>query len=154
VPASPDDHLRPVDPDVDLSDPAQRPRPDWLLLAAIALGGVLGAESRYGIGRLIVHHGASFPWATVLINALGAGLLGVLMAVVDARTVHRLLRPFIGVGILGGFTTFSTFTVDLDTLLHDHRPGLALGYLVLTVFGCLVAVLAGYRAMFAWVRES
>jgi CrcB protein len=154
VPASPDDDaVRPVDPDVDLTDPVQRSESDWLLLAAIAVGGVLGAETRYAVGRLIVHHGSSFPWSTVVINAVGAALLGVLMAVVDARAVHRLLRPFVGVGILGGFTTFSTFAVDVDTLLHDHRPALALGYLVLTVLGCLVAVIAAYRAMSALVRQ-
>jgi len=69
----------------------------------------------------------------------------VLMGVIEARGAHRLLRPFVGVGILGGFTTFSTFGVDVDTLLHDHRPGLALGYLALTLVGCLLAVTAAFH---------
>ena len=146
----------PVDPDVDLNVPAQVAEivpHEWPILAAIALGGVLGAEARYGLSRAITHHGASFPWSTVLINLIGAALLGVLMAVLDARGAHRLLRPFVGVGILGGFTTFSTFVVDIDTLLHDHRPALALGYLALTLLGCLAAVTSAYRLTQAATRS-
>jgi CrcB protein len=120
-------------------------RPEWDLLAVIAVGGVLGAEARYGLSRWINHPAGTMPWSTVVINLVGSMLLGVLMAGIEARGAHRLLRPFVGVGILGGFTTFSTFGVDVDTLLHAHRPGVALGYLAITVVGCLLAVTAGYR---------
>lgn len=143
-----DEEPRPVDPDVDLRVPAQvaevRPH-EWDLLAVIALGGVLGAECRYGLGRWLTHPVGTMPWSTVVINVVGSLLLGLLMAVIDARGAHRLLRPFVGVGILGGFTTFSTFAVDVDELLHAHRVGVAVGYVAVTIIGCLVAVTAAYR---------
>ena len=134
----------PVDPDVDLGDPAQRTetRPhQWDVLAAIAGGGVVGAEARYGMGELIPHAGAAFPWSTVVINAGGCLLLGVLMAVLlSLRRPPRLARPFLGVGILGGYTTFSTFAVDAERLLLHHRPGMALSYVLVTMAGCAAAV--------------
>ena len=119
----------PIDPDVDLSVPAQRSEmtpPEWDLLAVIAVGGVLGAEARYGLSRWITHPAGTMPWSTVVINLVGSMLLGVLMATIEARGAHRLVRPFVGVGVLGGFTTFSTFAVDVDVLLHAaprRRPG-------------------------------
>ena len=143
-----DDRARPVDPDVDLTVPAHRgevrPR-EWDLLLTIAAGGILGAEARYGLARWVSHPAGTMPWSTVVINVLGSFLLGALMALIDARGAHRLLRPFVGVGILGGFTTFSTFAVDVDVLLHAHRYGVAAGYLALTVVACLAAVTAAYR---------
>lgn len=143
-----DDRARPVDPDVDLTVSAHRGelRPhEWDLLAAIAVGGVLGAEARYGLSRWVSHPAGTMPWSTIVINVVGSLLLGTLMALIDARGAHRLLRPFVGVGILGGFTTFSTFTVDVDVLVHAHRYGVAAGYLVLTIVACLAAVTAAYR---------
>jgi CrcB protein len=56
---------------------------------------------------------------------------------------HRLWRPFLGVGVLGGYTTYSTFAVDAVRLLHQHRPGVALGYVVVTFVSCLAAVWLG-----------
>ena len=137
-----------IDPDVDLSVAAQveevRPR-EWDLLAVIAVGGVLGAEARYGVGRLVTHSATALPWSTILINVTGSLLLGVLMGVIETRGAHRLLRPFVGVGILGGYTTFSTFAVDTDRLLHAHRVAVACGYLATTVLACLAAVTAGFQ---------
>ncbi|MCW2498005.1 CrcB family protein [Jatrophihabitans sp.] len=131
----------PVDPDVGPGTP----RPEWDLLAVIALGGVAGAEARYGVSRLVTHGAGAMPWSTVLINLVGALLIGVLMGAIDTRGAHRLVRPFIGVGVLGGFTTFSTFAVDLDVLLHAGRIGVAIGYLAVTAVGCVLAVTASYR---------
>lgn len=143
-----DEQPRPVDPDVDLTVPDQRletrPR-EWDLLAVIALGGIAGAEARYGLARWVTHPAGTMPWSTVVINTIGSFLLGLLMAWIDARGAHRLVRPFVGVGVLGGFTTFSTFAVDTDALLHDHRPGVALGYAAVTLLACAVAVFAAYR---------
>ena len=136
-----------IDPDVDLHDPAQRGETQphgWDLLAAIAVGGIAGAEARYGLSVLLPHPGNAFPWSTVLINASGSLLIGVLMVlVVEVRTVHRLVRPLLGVGVLGGFTTYSSFALDAVRLVHDHRPLLAFGYLATTPALCLLAVLAG-----------
>lgn len=138
----------PIDPDVDLSIATHRdevrPR-EWDLLLVIALGGVLGAEARYGLARWESHPIGALPWSTVVINVVGSALLGLLMAVIDTRGAHRLVRPFVGVGVLGGFTTFSTFAVDIDTLLHAHRIAVASGYLAVTVSSCLLTVVAAYR---------
>lgn len=133
-----------VDPDIDLHDPRQRqesrPR-QWDLLAAVSAGGVLGAEARYGIGLSLPHTTDGFPWSTVLINATGCLVIGALMVVLlELTSPHRLARPFLGVGVLGGYTTYSTFAVDVQRMVLAHRPLLALGYLAVTVTGCAVAV--------------
>jgi len=135
-----------IDPDVDLRDAAQasetRPR-EWDLLAAVAAGGLVGAEARYGVGLLLPHRVGQFPWATVLINASGCVLIGVLMVVLlELTTPHRLARPFLGVGILGGYTTFSTFAMDTEQLILAHRPLPALAYLMITMATCAFAVWA------------
>lgn len=106
-------------------------------VGAVSAGGVLGAEARYGLTVLLPHDGSQFPWSTLLINLTGSMLIGVLMGtVLVMRAPHRLLRPFLGVGVLGGYTTYSSFAVDVQRLLAGHRPLLALGYLVSTVLGC------------------
>jgi CrcB protein len=135
-----------IDPDVDLRDAAQvnetRVR-KWDLLVAVAAGGLIGAEARYGVGLLLPYRVGQFPWATVLINASGCVLIGVLMVVLlELTTPHRLARPFLGVGILGGYTTFSTFAMDAEHLILAHRALLALAYVVLTMVLCAVAVWA------------
>ncbi len=114
------------------------------VLAVIAVGGVLGAEARFGVSTLLPHDVAGFPWATLVVNASGCLLIGVLMTlIVDAAPPHRLLRPFVGVGILGGYTTFSTYTVDIQHLLTAGRPAVAVGYLAGTAVVALAAVWAG-----------
>ena len=138
------DRIEPVDPDVDLRDPGQRAetsRGEWDLLLAIAVGGLIGAEARYGLGVLVPHRVGQFAWSTVLINISGCFLLGALMVVLlEFVTPHRLARPFFGVGILGGYTTFSTFAVDIQLMLVAHQVGTAAIYLVATVVLCAVAV--------------
>jgi len=117
------------------------------VLAVIALGGAVGALARYGVGRLQPHAPDQFPWATLEINAVGCVLIGVLMVVItELTTPHRLARPFLGVGVLGGFTTFSTYAVDIQQLLMRQRPGLALAYLSSTVFAALAGVWLGVTA--------
>jgi CrcB protein len=115
----------------------------WVLLV-IAAGGVIGAELRYGAGVWFSSGPGAFPWATVLVNVVGGLGIGVLMAVL-ARSArpHPLVRPFLGVGILGGFTTFSTFSTDTVRLIDLGRPELALGYAALTLVAALAATVAG-----------
>jgi CrcB protein len=134
----------PVDPDVDLSLPAQRgelsqrPGP---LLAAIAVGGAVGACGRYGAALLWPTAAGSFPVTTLVVNVLGCAAIGLLMVtVVELGSAHPLVRPFLGTGVLGGFTTFSTYAVDVERLVDDGRAGLALAYLALTVTAALGAV--------------
>ncbi|SNR43178.1 CrcB protein [Haloechinothrix alba] len=116
----------------------------WDVLAAVGLGGAAGTGARYGIAVGMPHPAGGFPFSTLLVNVLGCFLIGVLMVVV-AETVasHRLVRPFLGVGLLGGFTTFSTYTVDTAELVMAERAGTALAYLASTVLAALAAVVAG-----------
>jgi CrcB protein len=85
-----------------------------------------------------------FPWATFGINVLGCLLIGVLMVLVtDVWTRQRLLRPFLGVGVLGGFTTFSTYVVDIQRLVDAGAAATALSYLAATVIAALIATYVG-----------
>lgn len=136
---------RPIDPDAP-SDRASLRR-DWDVLLAVGIGGVIGAESRYGIDRLWPSSMTGFPWATLTINVLGCLLMGMLMVVLtELVTPHRLARPFLGIGVLGGFTTFSSFAVDTERLLRAHRAGLALVYMVATLVVAAAALALGTAA--------
>lgn len=139
--------MEPIDSDVDLTDPAQRQelrRQHGSVVAVIAAGGVIGALLRYQLGRWWPTASPGFPWTTLLINVTGSLLLGVLIVVLtERRPAHRWLRPFIGTGILGGFTTFSTWCTDIVVLLHDGRPAFAALYLVGTLAGALSAGAVG-----------
>jgi len=124
-----------------------RPRPPWAVLGVVAVGGVLGALARYGIGLAVPHPPTGFPWATFAINVSGCLLIGVLMVLVtDVWPGHRLLRPFLGTGLLGGYTTFSTYVVDVQHLLAAGAARTALAYLVGTLLAALVAVQIGMAA--------
>lgn len=145
--ARPAGRTRPRDPDVDLRIPAQR----WELaghrldvLGAIAAGGIVGAEARYGSGSLWPDRVPDFPMNTLVVNVVGCLLIGVLMTVItDFVSPHRLVRPFLGVGVLGGFTTFSTYCADTLSLVAAGRPVPALLYLSLTPISALGAVWIG-----------
>ena len=117
-----------------------RPR-QWDVVVAVAVGGVIGTEARYGIELAVPHRPSGFPWSILIINATGSLAIGALMVLLVELTLpHRLARPFLGVGVLGGYTTYSTFAVDTVHLLNAHRPAAALAYMVLTVVVCLIAV--------------
>jgi CrcB protein len=135
----------PVDSDVDLraAPPVRRGPADLAVVAVIAAGGALGAAARYLIGVAWPTGAGGFPWATFVINVGGSGLIGILMVVVtDVLTRQRLVRPFLGTGVLGGFTTFSTYALDIQHLIAGRHPALALLYLVGTAAGALIAVWA------------
>lgn len=104
------------------------------MLVAIGAGGIAGAEGRYGLSLALPHSTGVFPVSTLVINVTGCALIGVLMVVLLELTApHRLVRPLLGVGVLGGYTTYSTFAVDVEQLLLTHRPLAALLYCVATV---------------------
>jgi fluoride exporter len=112
--------------------------------AVIGAGGAVGSIARYVLSVLIPHGPHGFPWATFLTNVAGCFAIGVLMVlIVDVWVAHRLLRPFLGVGVLGGFTTFSTYAVDTSTLLLQGTGQIGLLYLVGTVTSALLAVWLG-----------
>ncbi|GAA2639309.1 hypothetical protein GCM10010399_85870 [Dactylosporangium fulvum] len=139
-----------VDPDVDLHVPADRAelRPSPVpVLAAISAGGVCGALARHGLSTAWPHPAGGFPWSTFVVNVSGCLLIGVLMVVVtEVVPGRRLLRPFLGVGVLGGYTTFSTYAVDIHRTAEAGSPWVALAYLGATVVGALLAVWAGATA--------
>ena len=136
----------PIDPDIDLHVPAERAdarRHQGPVLAVIAAGGAIGACGRYGAGLLWPTHSGSFPWTTLLVNVVGCAVIGAFMVVItEARTPHRLVRPFFGTGVLGGFTTFSTYATDVQRLTDGGQPRTALAYLALTLAAALAAVWA------------
>ena len=147
----------PIDADVDLHVPAERaelsPSP-FPVLAAISAGGVCGALARYGVAQAWPHRAGGFPWSTLVINVTGCLLIGVLMVIVtEVRTERRLLRPFLGVGVLGGYTTFSTYAVEIHQTATAGAPWTALAYLAGTLAGALPAVWAGAAATRALVRS-
>jgi fluoride exporter len=106
----------------------------------IAVGGLLGVLARYGIGRLTLHH-EQLVWSTVGINIAGSFLLGLLVA---EHWFSRDIREGLGVGLLGGFTTFSTFSVQIVLELDAGKPWRALGYFSATVVGGIAAAALGY----------
>lgn len=141
---------RRVDPDVDLAVPADRaelPAHPAAVLAAVSAGGVLGALARAGLSAALPHDPAGFPWPTFAVNLSGCLLIGVLMAVLAKRTKPPVLaRPFLGVGVLGGYTTFATHAVEARQLAADGAATTALAYLAATLAGALLAVWVGYTA--------
>lgn len=110
-------------------------------LLAIALGGALGAPTRYGIALLVPVTPGSFPWATFWTNVSGALVLGLFLSfVIERRPPARLLRPFFAVGFLGAYTTFSTFAVETATLVKDGDVVLGVGYTIASMgAGVMVA---------------
>lgn len=110
------------------------------VLTAVAVGGALGALARWAVGIALPGAG---PWATLGINVLGCLLIGVLVALAVAAP---LVRPFLGTGVLGGFTTFSGYALDGTRLLADGRPGAAAIYLAGTLAGAVGATWLGLAA--------
>ena len=116
----------------------------WDVLLVIALGGGLGSLARWGVATAIPHQGGRFPWSTWLVNVTGAFLLGALMVLVlELWPPRRYLRPFLGVGVLGGYTTFSTYMLELRVLLGRGEVVTFLGYLLGTLVAGLLAVWLG-----------
>ncbi|MFF4289047.1 fluoride efflux transporter CrcB [Streptomyces sp. NPDC001633] len=122
----------------------RRPAPwrgQWPVIGVVAAGGALGAAARYGALLLRPAGSAAFPWTVLAVNAVGCALMGVLMVLItEVRTVHPLVRPFLGTGVLGGFTTFSTYAVDVQRLVAAGRVAAAAAYLAGTVLVALAAV--------------
>ncbi|MFF1636142.1 fluoride efflux transporter CrcB [Streptomyces sp. NPDC058246] len=135
--------------------PARRASP-WHgqgpVVAMVALGGALGATARYGAAQLWPGETGGFPWTTFWVNVIGCAVIGVFMVLItDVWAAHRLVRPFFGTGVLGGFTTFSTYAVDIQKLVDGGHPGTGLSYLAATLCAALaavwLAVTAGRRAL-------
>ncbi|MGW1374358.1 fluoride efflux transporter FluC [Streptomyces sp. NPDC002446] len=130
----------------------------WPVIGVVAAGGAIGAAARYGAALLWPTGAGAFPWTTLTVNAVGCALMGVLMVLItEAGPAHRLLRPFLGTGVLGGFTTFSTYAVDIQHLTAARQPLLALACLAGTLLAALAAVwgaAAGTRALLGRRRRT
>jgi CrcB protein len=111
----------------------------WSVYLAIALGGAIGATMRHGLNESMLHlFGRAFPFGTLLVNILGSFVIGLLYALVlNGHLAANPWRLFIGVGILGALTTFSTFSLDTVLLLQQGHLAKA----VLNVLGNLVLCL-------------
>lgn len=110
----------------------------------IFLGGGVGAVCRYGVTLLCRPYSAAFPSGTLLVNLLGALLMGMLAEVLSRQTaLSEPLRLLLLTGVLGGFTTFSAFSLETANLLSAGRWGAACGYAAASVIGCTLLVFAG-----------
>ena len=119
-----------------------RVRGDVLLV--ISAGGALGSLGRWGVGELLPWSGEGFPWATFVENLSGGFLLGALMVLlIDVWAPRPYLRPFLGVGVLGGYTTFSTYMLETHDLLAGGQAALAATYLLGTLVTGVLAVWLG-----------
>jgi len=111
--------------------------------AVIAIGGAAGALLRWDLGREWPVLPGHFPWTTLVINVSGCLAIGVLMALIEEVLAGRIyVRPLLGVGFLGGFTTFSTFAVETRALLGAH-PAVALVYYLGTPAAAILATILG-----------
>ncbi|MGZ6139559.1 MAG: fluoride efflux transporter CrcB [Myxococcaceae bacterium] len=114
----------------------------------VALGGALGSVARYGVGALAAQFlGPAFPWGTLLVNLTGSFFIALVMHLALTGTVISLeIRIFLTTGILGGFTTYSSFNYETLALLNQRAYWLAGLNLAGTVLGCLVAGVLGLAA--------
>lgn len=109
---------------------------------AVGAGGFIGAMLRYLMG-LITFEKSSFPIMTLIINMIGAFMIGIVVALASKYHLDSRLVLFLKAGVCGGFTTFSTFSLESMTLLSDGRYLMATGYILLSVSLCLLFVYLG-----------
>jgi fluoride exporter len=139
----------PVDPDLPVEPPLRNASAHLLrgrldILAVISAGGAVGSAARYAVAEAIPHEPGKLAWSTFTVNVTGGFLLGLLMVfVLDVWPPSRYLRPFFGVGVLGGFTTFSTYMLDTHALLAAGEIIAALTYVLGTLVVGLAAVWLG-----------
>jgi fluoride exporter len=104
-------------------------------LLPVMLGGAIGAGLRFSIGRLLA---GGFPWGTLAVNLIGGFAMGILVALVLRGAASETVRLFVGVGILGGFTTFSAFSLENWQMIERGQFGLAGGYALASVVGSIL----------------
>ena len=115
-------------------------------LCWIAAGGAVGALARVGVVYAIGRGGVPFPWGTLTVNVAGSLAVGVLVGALGRRAgFAEMAQPFLVVGLLGAFTTFSAFSMETVLLLEDAKWAAALAYVLLSVVLCVTAAWAGLR---------
>jgi CrcB protein len=124
------------------------PRSQVIIAVAIGVGGSVGAVARYMVAQALPSPSGTFPWGTLVINLTGSVVLGFLLVVVMEKFPRgRLARPVLATGIIGAYTTFSTFEVETLLLLRGHHVTIALAYQVASVVAGIT--LAALGASFA-----
>ena len=123
----------------------------YLTLLQVAAGGAIGASLRYLTGTASLRlFGAGFPWGTFAVNVIGSFLMGLIVVVLAQKDATRL-APFLMTGLLGGFTTFSAFSLDVLNLYERGDYGLSALYATASVFLSLAAIVLGlYFARGIW----
>lgn len=122
-------------------------RAQGVIVFALGCGGVIGAVSRYAVSLAIPTPTGSFPWSTFIINVSGSVILGFLLVLlIEQFPRGRLVRPLVGSGIIGAYTTFSTMEVDALLLIRGHDFATGVVYLVSSLIAGLVAVWVGMNA--------
>ncbi len=114
-------------------------------LALVAAGGAIGASLRHLVGGAMLRMaGMSFPWGTLTVNLVGSFLMGVFIELLARRFgASNELRLFVATGLLGGFTTFSAFSLDVAVLWERGASGPAAAYVVASMVGAVAALFAG-----------
>ena len=117
-------------------------------LLYVMVGGAVGSGARYLTGRAMTALlGAGYPFGTLAVNLVGGLLMGVLVGVLARNAAPEGWRLLLGVGVLGGFTTFSSFSLDVVTMIERGARGLALGSILVSVIGSIAALFAGLSAV-------
>lgn len=119
-------------------------------LLIVTAGGALGAGLRHLVNMAAMRFALSFPWGTLAINIVGSLAMGILVELLARRFgASNELRLFVATGILGGFTTFSAFSLDVAVLWERGALGLAVAYVLASVVGAILALFAGL-----WLARS
>jgi CrcB protein len=118
---------------------------NWTVVAAVAAGGAVGSAGRYLVSVLVQRLlGTGFPWWTLTVNVAGSLIMGILVSVIALRwSVGQTGQAFLMVGVLGGFTTFSAFSLDVATLVERNASGPAAAYVIASVVLSIGALFAG-----------
>lgn len=112
----------------------------------VLIGGAIGSLARYGVSFLLpTTNGHSFPWNTFFVNLMGCFVIGLVLGFILREKIHPSILPLLVTGVLGGFTTFSSFGLEAIQLFQNKQVPLAVYYVLGTNIAGLLLVFSGYR---------